>query len=203
RMRAVAAGEGRRERGAAREGRGGPREPGRHSHGPRRRLHVRVELTMEEKLREAALAVSSAEGERFYENLVTAIASILDVEYVAIAVYTGPDQQRLKTIARFAAGRIVRNLEYPIAGTPCEKSMGHAFGFFPSGVCQRFPNDADLQALQTEGYAASTLTDAAGDAIGLVWVMSKRELTNRALTETVLKVFAARIGREIERQRAA
>jgi len=153
---------------------------------------------MEEKLREAALAVSSAEGERFYESLVTALASILDVGYVAIAVYTGPDQRRLKTIARFAAGRIVRSLEYSIAGTPCEKSMGHAFGFFPSGVCKRFPNDADLQALQPEGYAASTLTDAAGDAIGLVWIMSKRELTNPALTETVLKIFAARIGSEIE-----
>src|SRR4030095_14945501 len=54
-----------------------------------------------------------------------------------------------------------------------------------------------------EGYAASSLTDAAGDAIGLVWLMSKRELTNAALTETVLKIFAARIGSEIERRRAA
>jgi hypothetical protein len=97
----------------------------------------------------------------------------------------------------------VRPIEYPIAGTPCEKSMGHAFGFFPSGVCKRFPDDTDLQALQPEGYAASTLTDAAGKAIGLVWVMSKRELANRALTETVLKIFAARIGSEIERQQAA
>ncbi|HTL25295.1 MAG TPA: PAS domain S-box protein [Burkholderiales bacterium] len=158
---------------------------------------------MEEKLREAALAVSSAEGEAFYEDLVVALASILGVEYVAIAVYTGPDRRRLKTIARFAEGRIARNFEYPIAGTPCERSMGHAFGFFPSGVCNRFPDDADLQALQPEGYAASTLTDAAGDAIGLVWLMSKRELTDSALTETVLKIFAARIGSEIERQRAA
>jgi PAS domain S-box-containing protein len=157
---------------------------------------------MEEKLREAALAVSSAEGETFYEDLVTALASILDVEYVAIAVYTGPDEKRLKTIARFAEGRIVRSVEYPIAGTPCETSMGHAFGFFPSGVCQRFPGDADLQALKPEGYAASTLTDAAGKSIGLVWLMSRRELANRALTETVLKIFAARIGSEIERQAA-
>ena len=37
--------------------------------------------------------------------------------------------------------------------------MGHAFGFFPSGVCKRFPEDVDLQALKPEGYAASTLTD--------------------------------------------
>jgi PAS domain S-box-containing protein len=158
---------------------------------------------MEEKLREAALAVSSAEGETFYEDLVAALASILGVEYVAIAVYTGPDERRLRTIARFVEGRIVRPMEYPIAGTPCERSMGHAFGFFPSGVCKRFPNDADLQALKPEGYAASTLTDAAGKAIGLVWLMSKRELANRALTETVLKIFAARIGSEIERQQAA
>jgi PAS domain S-box-containing protein len=158
---------------------------------------------MEEKLREAALAVSSAEGETFYEDLVSALASIVEVEYSAIAVYTGPDEQRLRTIARFAEGRIVRNLEYPIAGTPCEKSMGHAFGFFPWGVCKRFPDDADLQALQPEGYAASTLTDAAGKAIGLVWLMSKQVLANRALTESVLKIFAARIGSEIERQQAA
>ena len=158
---------------------------------------------MEDKLRETALAVSGAEGETAYEDLVVALARILEVEYAAIAVYTGPDRRRLKTIAHFAAGRVVGSMEYPIAGTPCERSMGHAFGFFPSRVTERFPDDAALRKLKPEGYAASTLTDAAGKAIGLVWVMSRRELTNQALVETVLTIFAARIGSEIERQNAA
>jgi hypothetical protein len=114
---------------------------------------------MEEKLREAALAVSSAEGERFYEDLVSAVASILDVEHAAIAVYTGPDQQRLKTIARFAAGRSGANLEYPIAGTPCEKSIGHAFGFFPVRRLQALPERRRPPGAPARGLRRLALTD--------------------------------------------
>jgi PAS domain S-box-containing protein len=158
---------------------------------------------MEDKLREAALAVSSAEGERIYEDLMRALASILEVDFALISVYVEPARTRLRTLASFFDGRIAKNVEYPIAGTPCEHAIGRAFGFFPEGARGRFAADGLLQQKGIEGYAASTLNDASGRPIGLVSVMSRKRLENGALIEAMLKIFAARISSEIERRRTA
>jgi PAS domain S-box-containing protein len=157
---------------------------------------------MEDKLREAALAVSGAEGERVYEDLLGALASILGVEFALISVYVEPARTAMRTLATFFDGRIAKNVEYPIAGTPCERAIGRAFGFFPSGVRAIFPGDAVLQAQGVDGYAASTLNDTQGRAIGLLSVMSRRPLANAPVIEAMLKIFATRIATEIERSRA-
>jgi len=157
---------------------------------------------VEDRLHAAALAVSSAEGEQVYEDLVAALAKILEVEFATIAVYEQPERSQLRTLARAWGGRILGNISYPIAGTPCEKAIGRAFGYFPSNVRAQFAEDAPLQELGIEGYAAATLNDAGGAPIGLLSVMSRRPLTSAQLIEAMLKIFAARIAAEIERRRA-
>jgi len=157
---------------------------------------------VEDKLHAAALAVSSAEGEQVYEDLVAALARILGVEFATIAVYEEPERSQLRTLARSAGGRLLGSISYPIAGTPCEKAIGRAFGYFPENVRAQFAKDAPLQELGIEGYAAATLNDAGGAPIGLLSVMSRRPLANPQLIEAMLKIFAARIASEIERRRA-
>jgi PAS domain S-box-containing protein len=157
---------------------------------------------MEDRLREAALAVSSAEGERVYETLALSLAGILNVEFATIAVYEGPGRTQFRSLARVVDGRLRGSIAYPIAGTPCESAMGRAFGYFPRGVRAQFGRDGALQEFGIEGYAAATLNDARGEPIGLVSVMSRRPLADEALIEAMLKIFAARIGAEIERGRA-
>jgi len=110
-----------------------------------------------EALRQAALAVSTAEGERVFDDLASALARILDVEFALISVYVEPQRTQLRTLAEH-------------------------------GI---------------EGYAATTLHDAHGAPIGALSVMSRRELRDPALTEAMLKIFGARVGAEIERQRSA
>jgi PAS domain S-box-containing protein len=157
---------------------------------------------VEDRLREAALAVSSAEGERVYEDLLVSLASILGVEFALISVYVEPDRKALRTLATYFDGRLAKNVEYPIAGTPCEKAMGRAFGVYASGVRAIFPNDEILRKQAIEGYAATTLTDARGTPVGLVSVMSRKPLANEAMIEAMLKIFGARIAAEIERRGA-
>jgi PAS domain S-box-containing protein len=157
---------------------------------------------MEDKLHAAALAVSSVEGERVYEDLLTALAGILGVEFATIAVYEDADRSQFRSLARVVDGKLRSNITYPIAGTPCEKAMGRAFGFFPRGVSRQFGGDAALSGPGIEGYAATTLVDAAGVAIGLLSVMSRQPLDNEQQVEAMLKIFGARIAAEIERRRA-
>jgi PAS domain S-box-containing protein len=157
---------------------------------------------VEDRLREAALAVSSAEGEKVYEELAGALAGILNVEFATIAVYDEPLRKNFHTLARIVDGKPRSNIGYPIAGTPCENAMGRAYGYFPSGVIGRFKQDKGLREASIEGYAATTLNNVKGEPIGLVSVMSRKALDNEPLIEAMLKIFAARIGAEIERRRA-
>jgi PAS domain S-box-containing protein len=157
---------------------------------------------MEDKLRDAALAVSSAEGEKVYEELLTALAATLGVEFALISVYVEPRRTSLRTLATLIDGRIAKNFEYPIAGTPCERAIGRAFGIYPERAREQFPGDGMMHEQGIESYAASTLTDARGEAIGVVTVMSRRPLANQALVEAMLKIFATRINAEIERRRS-
>ena len=163
-------------------------------------MQDRIELT--EALRHAALAVSTAQGERVFDELVSSLARILRVEFALISVYVEPQRTHLRTLATFFGGRLAKNVEYPAAGTPCEKAIGHAFGFHPKGVADLFPDDRILADNGIEGYAATTLNDVHGAPIGALIVMSRCELTDPAIVEAMLKIFGARVAAEIERRRS-
>jgi len=163
-------------------------------------MQDRIDLT--QALRDAALAVSTAQGERVFDELVSALARILRVEFALISVYVEPQRTHLRTLATFFGGRLTRNVEYPAAGTPCEKAIGRAFGFHAKGVAHLFPDDRILADNRIEGYAATTLHDVHGAPIGALTVMSRRELTDPAIVEAMLKIFGARVAAEIERRRS-
>jgi PAS domain S-box-containing protein len=156
----------------------------------------------QEALRNAALAVSSAAGEGVFRELVRALAAILDVEIAFIALSKPPDRCMLGMLAYYADGRMIDDFEYPIAGTPCETVVGRQFRCYPSGLKERFPLDADFIELGVEGYAGYPLTDARGEAVGLMVVATRRPITEPELIESVLKIFAARAMVELERRRA-
>jgi PAS domain S-box-containing protein len=108
----------------------------------------------------------------------------------------------LRTLATYFGGKIARNIEYPLAGTPCELAIGRSFGYYPAGVAARFPHDQVLADHGIEGYAATTLHDVRGAPIGALTVMSRGRLEDPSLAEAMLKIFAARVAAEIERRRS-
>lgn len=153
-------------------------------------------------LKQAALAVSSAQGEGVFDTLVQALARILRVEYAVVSVYVEPDRTHLRTLATWLDSAPGRNYMYPIAGSPCEDAMGRDFAFLGSGVQARFPRNAELVQHAIEAYSAVTLTDAHGRAIGVLAVMSRSPMKFPGLVESMLKIFAVRLGSEIERRRS-
>ncbi|MGE5825071.1 MAG: PAS domain S-box protein, partial [Bacteroidota bacterium] len=112
------------------------------------------------------------------------------------------DRCTLRMLAYYADGRTIDDFEYPVAGTPCETVVGKQFRCYPSGLKERFPLDADFIEMGVDGYAGYPLTDARGEAAGLMVVAARRPITEPELIESVLKIFAARAMVELERRRA-
>jgi PAS domain S-box-containing protein len=156
----------------------------------------------EEALRRAALAVSGAEGENIYVELVRALATIVGVEIAFIALPRPDDPCTLRMLAFYLDGRIVEDFEYPLAGTPCEKILSSGYCAYPDRLVERFPLDADFRAIGAESYAGLRLCGADGAPLGIISVVSRKPLPNLELVESMLKIFAARARNEIERGRA-
>ncbi len=157
---------------------------------------------MEEALRGAALAVSTAGSDKVFQELVRHLATILDTDLAFIAVTDPEAPGMMRMLAFYVDGSISENIQYPMAGTPCETIFGQHFRIYPSGVSTRFPADAEFRRLGIEGYAGYPLNDPAGRPLGIISVTSRRPLDNPQFVESVLKIFAVRAAAEIERARA-
>ncbi len=155
----------------------------------------------EDALRNAALAVSSAEGDGVFEELTRNLAGTLGVALVFIAVFPKADTTRLSSLAAWVDGRSVDNFDYPIAGTPCETVVGKTFRAYPTGVQALFPDDRTWP-IEAESYAAYPMIDHQGQSLGLIAVIDRKPLRDPVLVESVLKIFATRAVSEVERQRA-
>jgi signal transduction histidine kinase len=79
-----------------------------------------------------------------------------------------------------------------------EKTFLHC----PAGVRQQFPDSPIPARLGAESYCGFCLYDSAARPIGILSVMDDKPMPDPSLAESVLRIFAARAGAEVERLRA-
>lgn len=139
-------------------------------------------------------------GDDFFAALTRHLATAIGADCAFVGELS-PSGRKAKTVAIHAHGVKMENFEYELAGTPCEEVAGGGVCYCPSGAAARFPGDRLLQEMEVDGYIGTPLTDAAGRAIGLLVVLNGGALS-REPAATLLQIFAARAGAELERQRA-
>jgi PAS domain S-box-containing protein len=154
---------------------------------------------IEEALRSAALAVSSAEDESLFRELVRYLTEILDVEAAIIATFVPQDPTRMRVRAMFIDGEIRENYDYALLGTPCDAVVGRSFRIFPSRLGELFPIDFLIREQQAQSFAGYPLNDSNGKPLGLISVLARRPLDHPEFVESVLKIFAVRAAAELER----
>jgi PAS domain S-box-containing protein len=155
----------------------------------------------ENALRDAALAVSTAEGEQVFVELARRLCATLNLNLAFISTIPDGDATHQRILAAWLDGKPAAGLEYSIAGTPCETVVGKRFRAYPHDVRKRFAAELPWP-IEAQSYAAFPLADRRGSALGLIAVMDRRPMGDTALVESVLKIFAARAVSEIERRKA-
>ena len=163
---------------------------------------ITIRKRSEDALREAALAVSSAEGDDVFRELVRYLARILDVDVAFVATFVDESRTTMQSLAAVLDGRLLRQFDYALEGTPCAQVVGRAFRFVPAGVLKEFRSGTLFAEKRMDSYAALPLNDASGRPLGLIAVMDRAPLGEPALFEAMLKIFATRAIAEIERRRA-
>jgi len=140
-----------------------------------------------------------ATGEDFFLALASFLAQHLGVDYVCIDRLVGEGLEA-ETLAVWFDGHFDDNQRYSLRDTPCGEVVGKRVCCFPEGVRHRFPKDQILQDMGAESYLGVTLWGAQGQPIGLIALIGRRPLADRALAESTLALVGVRATGELERR---
>jgi signal transduction histidine kinase len=109
----------------------------------------------------------------------------------------------VQTLAICHGGRLLENVVYNLRGTPCEGLINRNLCYYPSGIQELFPQDVMIRKLNLHSYLGAPLINGEAKPAGLIAVLHGSPMDeNFVEAESILKIFAARAGVELERVRA-
>jgi formate hydrogenlyase transcriptional activator len=152
-------------------------------------------------LRDIVEGTARGTGEEFFRSLVRRLASAIDVPYAVVAEFADV-HTRVRTVAFWARDRIVDNMEYDLAATPCDAVARGGFVHHPTGVSANFPNATPLVRLGIDSYMGVPFLDGEGNVLGHLAVFDDRPMHPEPRRLFIFRIFAARTTAELERLRA-
>ncbi len=105
----------------------------------------------------------------------------------------------MRTLAYWTKDCIAGNIEFNLAGTPCEEVIAGALCHHPEGVQERFPQDQGLIDLGIQSYLGVPLVDSHGRVLGHLAVFDERPMTLQPKKLLVFRIFASRAAAELNR----
>jgi formate hydrogenlyase transcriptional activator len=151
-------------------------------------------------LRAIVEGTARSTGAEFFQNLVRHLAAAIDVHHAFVAEFAEVNT-RVRTLAYWATDHIHDNLEWELAGTPCQDVVHGTMCHHPVGVKDLFPLDRPLGEMGIESYLGVPLRDAAGDVLGHLAVFDERPMPAEPRRLFIFRIFAARAAAELERLR--
>ncbi|MGU7779196.1 PAS domain-containing protein [Burkholderia sp. PU8-34] len=154
---------------------------------------------IESVLQHIVEGTSGKGGEAFFRALVRNFAAALDVPCAFIAECTGWPPKSVQTLAYWLRNEFLDNIEFDLAGTPCEAVFSNGRPVFhASRVGEMFPRDKDY-----ESYYGIPIFGSRGEVIGHMAFFNDKEMKQEdLLTDAVYQIFTARAAAEIERKAA-
>jgi PAS domain S-box-containing protein len=153
----------------------------------------------EQALRSILTGTAATVSKEFFPSLVRCLAHACGTRIAFASELQGPDRAQLLS---FWDGDFRERFSYPLADTPCALVVRDGKAFFPTCVQQLFPKDKWLVDNGIDSYLALVMTAPDGTPVGHVGVMHDGPLSETAIVEPLLRVFAARAGAELGRLRA-
>lgn len=158
---------------------------------------------VEEALRLLLSGTAGALGTEFFQNLVHSLSDVLNVRFALLSTLDPVIPARLNTLAVWDRQFKERIDCCLMTGTPCEDLVRMGFYAVTEGVQSQYPDDVMTKSLNGQSYLGAAVYNQTGDVVGLLVMVDNEKLPDWKveLGKTILPIFAARAGAEIERRR--
>jgi formate hydrogenlyase transcriptional activator len=142
-------------------------------------------------------------GAAFFPALVNHLAAALSVQYVFVAECTDDARTRVRTLAFWSRDTLADNIEFDLAGTPCEAVINGQASCYTDDLQTRFPRDSGLVDLGARSYLGVPLIGTSGEILGHLAVLDIKPMEDDQARGLLLRTFASRAAIELERLRTA
>ncbi len=153
----------------------------------------------EETLRSIVQGTAAVTGDNFFASLVRHLASALKARYAFITECREPVKKTARTLAFWMDDRLVENVSFDVADTPCLRVLQGETCFYEKNIQQLFPLDLPLVDMQAQGYLGIPCIDSSNHVIGHLAVLDDKPMVKTPQMMSLLSIFAARAGAELER----
>jgi formate hydrogenlyase transcriptional activator len=140
-------------------------------------------------------------GADFFSSLVRHLAIALEVRYAFVTECVEGEQTRVRSLAFWSGDKFGPRFEYETGPTPCHRVLEGKVCHYPKGLQSLFPLDQDLPEMGAESYLGAPAFDSSGKVVGHLAVIDDKFMRENPQAVAILKIFAARAGGELERQR--
>jgi PAS domain S-box-containing protein len=141
-------------------------------------------------------------GKQFFELAVEHLAAIAGTEYALIGKIDDKHKPGIaSTLAVWKKNQLMDNMEYHLEGTPCMGALKKELCLYSKNVRKEFPEAEMLQKMNIEGYVGLPLLGQSDNIIGVMACFGPETLKLTGQQKRLLKIFASRVGVEMERQK--
>lgn len=153
----------------------------------------------DDTLRVAAGTLAPTTGGAFFRGLVECLAKSLAVRVALISECIDDPPTRARTLACWQDGRAQPAREFPLAGIPCEVTVGRGEELFiPTGLGDRFPLE---RRHGLDSYIGIPVLDPTpGRVLGYLALFDDKPMPESIPSNPLLRIFASRIGAELRRK---
>lgn len=144
---------------------------------------------------------SSQLGDDFFRSLVSNLASALPVCKAYVSEMIGPNSSDCSILAGWENGEFVSDKMFNLKNTPFEEVVAGMVSFNSDLNPDNLNGHTFMGQENIKSYAAVPCFDSHFKIVGHLSVMDEKPILDRQRTLSVLKIFAARAGAELERKR--
>ncbi len=151
-----------------------------------------------ETMRSLLQMTVAVSGGEFFNCLVSELSKLMHMRYAQIGYLLGPENISVRSVSVSLDGRIIENVEYQLAGMPCEQILSGGLFVCVERVQDQFPDDEMLRSLDAQSYVGVPLLNRDDAIIGMIVMIDDHPLAHRDFVENILTIFASRIAIELE-----
>jgi PAS domain S-box-containing protein len=156
---------------------------------------IRRRKIEEELLKTISEATANLTGIDYFRELTRFITSTLNVQYAIVTECANEEKTRVRTLSYVDQQELKENIEYDLAGTPCELVMKGKDYFCADGLEKVFPKEAGIRSY----VAVPIISPSTGQVLGHIAALDKRPMKGEQNQASILRIFANRAGAEMDR----
>ncbi|MEK9630134.1 MAG: diguanylate cyclase, partial [Nitrospinota bacterium] len=155
----------------------------------------------EEAFHQIVEGTSSRVGDEFFKYLVRHLAKALPVKNAYVNETLNLKEFHCSVLAGWSDNNFVEKKSFDASDTPGEDVLAAMLAYHPNKIREAYPNDRGLAEIKAVSFAGVPCFDSKFKIIGYLSVLDDKPMLDKNRTFSILKIFAARAGAELERKK--